>query len=74
MREANMAMALRPGDGATLYNVACVFGNCGKKAEALGALRKAVEAGFSDPRWARQDPDLELLHGDPEFEALYRTN
>jgi serine/threonine protein kinase/Tfp pilus assembly protein PilF len=70
-REANMAMALRPGDGLTLYNVACVFGNMGKKAEALIALRKACDAGFNDPGWARQDPDLALLHGDPEFEKLY---
>jgi serine/threonine protein kinase/Tfp pilus assembly protein PilF len=70
-REANMAMALRPGDGLTLYNVACVFGNLGKKTEALGALKKACDAGFRDPNWARQDPDLALLHGDPEFEKLY---
>jgi non-specific serine/threonine protein kinase len=71
LREANMAMALRPGDGATMYNVACVFGTSGKKAEALAALKKACDAGFSDPRWARQDPDLAILHGDPEFEKLY---
>ncbi|MFZ2491455.1 MAG: protein kinase [Thermoanaerobaculia bacterium] len=70
-REANMAMALRPGDGLTLYNVACVFANLNNKAEALGALRKACDAGFRDPNWARTDPDLALLHGDPEFEKLY---
>jgi non-specific serine/threonine protein kinase len=70
-REATMAMALRPGDGSTLYNVGCVFANLGKKAETLNALRKACEAGFRDPTWARQDPDLAFLHGDPEFERLY---
>jgi len=37
----------------------------------LEALRKAWEAGFKDPDWARRDPDLALLHGDPEFERLY---
>ena len=42
-----------------------------KKAEALGALRKARAAGFEDSDWARRDPDLSLLHGDPEFEQLY---
>jgi non-specific serine/threonine protein kinase len=42
-----------------------------KKPEALDALRKAHEAGFRDPDWARRDPDLTLLHGDPEFERLY---
>jgi hypothetical protein len=24
--------------------------------------------------WARRDPDLSLLHGDPEFERLYPEN
>ena len=42
-----------------------------KKAEALDALRKAWDAGFRDADWARRDPDLALLHGDPEFERLY---
>ena len=41
------------------------------KAEALDALRKAWEAGFKDADWARRDPDLAILHGDPEFERLY---
>jgi hypothetical protein len=42
-----------------------------RKPEALEALRKAWDAGFRDPDWARRDPDLALLHGDPEFERLY---
>jgi non-specific serine/threonine protein kinase len=70
-REATIAMALRPGDGLTLYNAACVFGGLGNKAEALATLKKACAAGFRDPAWARKDPDLALLHGDPEFERLY---
>jgi serine/threonine protein kinase/tetratricopeptide (TPR) repeat protein len=71
VREANLAMALRPNDAVVLYNVACTFGQLGRKPECLGALRKAWDAGFKDPSWARRDPDLALLHGDPEFEKLY---
>jgi serine/threonine protein kinase/Tfp pilus assembly protein PilF len=71
LREGRMAVALRPGDGMTLYNVGCVFANLGEKEEALGALGKACAAGFSDPNWARQDPDLANLHGHPDFERMY---
>src|SRR5258705_3638755 len=70
-READMAMALRPDDTMILYNTACVFGAMNKTGEALIAIKKAWEAGFRDPIWTRQDPDLALLHGDPEFERLY---
>ena len=54
-----------------LYNVACVFGQLGRKAESLEALRKAGEAGWKDATWARRDPDLAILHGDPEFDQLF---
>jgi serine/threonine protein kinase/tetratricopeptide (TPR) repeat protein len=71
VRDANLAMALRPNDAMVMYNVACVFGQLGKKPEALEALRKALEAGWKDATWARRDPDLAILHGDPAFDALY---
>ena len=71
LREAHLAMALRANDAMVLYNVACVFGQLGRKDEAMAALRKAWDAGFKDPTWARRDPDLALLHGEPDFERLY---
>jgi len=71
LREAKLAMALRANDGMVMYNVACVFGQLGRKAEAMDAIRKAAEAGWNDGAWARRDPDLAILHGDPEFEKLY---
>ena len=71
MREVNLAIALRPDETLVLYNAACAFATMGKKAEALSTLRKARDAGFHDTGWARSDPDLALLHGDPEFERIY---
>jgi serine/threonine protein kinase/tetratricopeptide (TPR) repeat protein len=71
MREMNLAMALRSNETTVLYNAACVYCQLGRKGEALDALRRASAAGFSDPDWVRRDPDLALLHGDPEFEKLY---
>ena len=71
VREANLAMVLRPDEATVLYNAACTFSALGKRPEALDALRKAWDAGFKDADWTRRDPDLSPLHGDPEFERLY---
>jgi serine/threonine protein kinase/tetratricopeptide (TPR) repeat protein len=71
VREANLSITLRPNEATVLYNAACVFCQIERKPEALAALRKAWEAGFIDPSWTRRDPDLAILHGDPEFERLY---
>ena len=71
MREANLAMLLRPNEATVHYNAACTFCNLNRKDEALDALAKAHRNGFTDADWARRDPDLALLRGDPEFEKLY---
>jgi Flp pilus assembly protein TadD len=70
-READMAMVLRPDDTMILYNTACAFCAMNNAEDALIAIKKAWEAGFRDATWTRQDPDLALLHGNPEFERLY---
>ena len=71
VREANLAITLRPNEATVLYNAACAFSTMGRPVEAMDALRKAWEAGFRDPDWARRDPDLAALHGQPEFERFY---
>jgi Flp pilus assembly protein TadD len=71
LREVNLAMLLRPDEASVLYNAACAYCRLGKKAEALDVLAKAHAAGFGDADWARRDPDLTILHGEPEFERLY---
>jgi non-specific serine/threonine protein kinase len=71
MRETNLAITLRPDEASILYNAACMYCFLKKKSEALSVLNKAWEAGFKDAGWARRDPDLTLLHGEPEFERMY---
>lgn len=70
-READMAMALRPDDTMILYNTACVFCAMNNPKDAMVALKKSWEGGNRNSAWARKDPDLAILHGDPEFERLY---
>ena len=71
VREANLAIALRPNEATVLYNLACAFCSMAMKAEALDAIKKAWNAGFKDADWARRDPDLTILHGDADFERMY---
>jgi serine/threonine protein kinase/tetratricopeptide (TPR) repeat protein len=73
MRETNLAITLRPDEASILYNAACMYCFLKKKPEAMSVLSKAWEAGFKDASWARRDPDLTLLHGEPEFERMYPT-
>ena len=71
MRETNLAITLRPDEASILYNAACMYCFLKKKSEAMNVLSKAWEAGFKDASWARRDPDLALLHAEPEFERMY---
>jgi tetratricopeptide (TPR) repeat protein len=71
VREADLAVALRPNEATVLYNLACLFCALHKKDQALDTLRRAWQTGFRESDWARRDPDLALLHGDPEFDRLY---
>jgi serine/threonine protein kinase/tetratricopeptide (TPR) repeat protein len=70
-KELNLAITLRANEASILYNAACTFALMKKKTDSIDTLRKAWEAGFKDSTWARRDPDLALLQGDPEFERLY---
>jgi len=70
-REVTLAMTLRPNEPLILYNAACTFCQMNQKAEAFDALSKAWRVGYRDSDWAWRDPDLALLHDDPEFEKLF---
>ncbi len=70
IRHLQTAVALRPGDPNTLYNAACTYGLLGKTAEALDTIKKAFAAGYGNPDWAANDPDLICLHDNPEFQKL----
>ena len=54
----------------TLYDLACNGAARGHRAAALDWLRQAVESGWADADSLAEDPNLEPLHGDPEFEAI----
>jgi adenylate cyclase len=71
MRHLEMAVALRPNDSNILYNSACTYAVLGQKEKTLDLLRRALGAGYANPDWPGQDPDLTSVHNDPEFLKLF---
>jgi tetratricopeptide (TPR) repeat protein len=61
---------LEPDNPTAHYNLACSLALCKKRPAALQSLRKAVSLGYDDVDWMLQDPDLEILKADPEFQQL----
>ena len=59
-------------DGASLYNLACLYLLCKSLSRGMEHLRRAVAKGFRDINSFRRDPDLAPLRGTPEFEALMK--
>ncbi|MSQ93362.1 MAG: hypothetical protein EXR98_02265 [Gemmataceae bacterium] len=65
-------VTLRPQDALAHYNLACSYSLLKKIGHALRALRKAMELGYRDLRYLREDRDLAALRRDPRFRKLLR--
>jgi len=63
---------LRPQDSLARYNLACSLALTRHFDEALFELRKAVELGYRDFNFMKQDRDLDPIRKDPRFRALVR--
>ena len=63
---------LRPADPLAYYNLACSYALTGKPDHAMKTLRRAVELGYRDFRYMREDRDLESVRQDPRFRQLLR--
>ncbi len=66
----NAARFARETPAIALYNLACAYALAGRTADALDALERSIEAGYSDPEHIRRDGDLASLRGDADFERL----
>ena len=63
---------LRPSDPLAHYNLACSYALLKKPDLSLKTLRRAVELGYRDFRYMRQDRDLDSVRLDPRFRQLLR--
>ena len=68
-REALIRESLdaHPGDGASLYDLACVEALSGRHDAAIGHLREALAARPEVREWAAEDSELDALRKRPDF-------
>jgi len=67
---ARRAVELEPDEPMLLYNVACIYSLAEQVDAAIACLEKAMERGFAHRLWIEKDSNLDLLRGDPRFQAL----
>jgi len=63
---------LRPSDPLVHYNLACSFALLKRTDAALKTLRRAIELGYRDFRYMREDRDLDGVRHDPRFRQMLR--
>lgn len=61
---------LRPQDPVVRYNLACSYALLGKPDASLKTLRQAIEMGYRDFRYIREDRDLDAIRSDPRFNKI----
>jgi tetratricopeptide (TPR) repeat protein len=65
-------VGLRPHDPLAHYNLACSYALLKRPEQALKTLRRAIELGYRDFRYMREDRDLDSIRHDPRFRQLIR--
>lgn len=61
---------LLPNDPIVHYNLACSYSLTHNYTQALQALEKAIDLGYSDFKWLRRDPDLKNLRMHTHFKRI----
>jgi tetratricopeptide (TPR) repeat protein len=64
------AIRLKPDYVDPYYNLACVSAATGQVKQGLRYLGKAVSMDPAVRVWAKEDPDLDVLRGDPGFKKI----
>jgi tetratricopeptide (TPR) repeat protein len=63
---------LRPHDALAHYNLACSYALLKRPDQSLQTLRRAVELGYRDFRYMKEDHDLDSVRHDPRFRQILR--
>lgn len=73
LRMDRKLVRLMPNNPTAHYNLACSLALKRRKADAIRALAKAIECGYKDYEWMRDDPDLSGLQEHPVFKDLLKS-
>ncbi len=59
--------------GDVKYSLACHYSLLGAKAKAIRELQEslALNPGLTD--WSKEDPELDAIRGEPEYQAIYEN-
>jgi len=58
--------------GEVKYNLACMHSLLGARAEAIRDLREALALNPGLTGLSEEDPDLDTIRGEPEYQAIYK--
>ena len=75
--QAGLAVDLRltklePHNGMVWYNLGCSYALNQQFDESFEALYKAIEYGYNDYEWLKNDDDLDVLREDKRYDSLLR--
>jgi Tfp pilus assembly protein PilF len=70
--QARKEVEANPNDGRASYELARLHASFGEKDQALEWLAKALELGFDDLKFLKDDPALVGLKDDPRFTGLLK--
>ena len=57
--------------GEVKYNLACHYSLQGAKAKAIRELKESLVLNPGLVDWSKEDPDLDPIRGEPEYQAIY---
>jgi len=66
------AVTCFPDSSGIWYNYACALSRNNNIDEALNAIKKAIEFGYTNLDWIKKDPDLENLRKDERFKEIVK--
>ncbi|GLT13849.1 tetratricopeptide repeat protein [Vibrio algivorus] len=70
----NRVLEVDDNNGHALYQRACAYSRLGAEEQAINDLVLAIESSASLRELASDEPDFEMLRGNPRFETLIDTN